>query len=82
MFLRTLSIAAILAMLVTPAGAFQCPSDIGKIDAALAANPSISEEDKAKVVELRNEGEALHNGGNHKDSVETLAEAKKILGIE
>jgi hypothetical protein len=33
-------------------------------------------------MELRNEGESLHNSGSHGDSVATLAEAKAILGIE
>ena len=82
MLLRTLSAAAVLAVLATPAFAFHCPIDIGKIDAALAANPTISEADKAKVIELRNQGEELHNAGNHQESVDTLAKALNILGIE
>ena len=82
MLLRTLSAAALVAMFATPALAFHCPVDIGKIDAALAANPDISDEDKAKVTELRNKGEELHNAGNHQESVDTLAEALQILGIE
>ena len=82
MLMRTIAAATVVAFLSAPALAGQCPIDIGKIDAALAANPDISEEDKAKVMELRNEGESLHNSGNHGDSVAILAEAKAMLGIE
>ena len=80
--MRTLSAAALLAMLATPAFAFHCPADIAKIDAAMAANPEISDEDKLKVEELRNKGELLHNSGDHQAAVDTLAEALQILGIE
>jgi len=69
-----------LAML-SPAYAFQCPADIAAIDAALASNTTLSDEDRAKVQALRDEGEALHQAGKHGDSVETLAEAKAILGL-
>ena len=82
MLARILGAAAVSFLLASPALAFQCPVDIGKIDAALAANPSISADDNAKVMKLRNEGESLHEYGSHKDAMETLAEAKKILGIE
>lgn len=82
MLLRTIIAAAVVALLSAPAMADQCPVDIGKIDAALATDTSLSDTDKAKVVELRNEGESLHNSGRHGDSVATLAEAKAILGIE
>lgn len=82
MILRTLGAAALLVLLALPAGAFQCPSDIGKIDAALAANSTISDEDRATVVKLRNEGEELHGSGKHAESVAILAQAKALLGIE
>jgi hypothetical protein len=36
----------------------------------------------AKVKELRAKGEELHSAGDHQESIETLAEAKEILGIE
>jgi hypothetical protein len=69
-------------MLATPAFAFQCPSDIAAIDAALAASPDLSQEQIAEVTALRDEGEALHQAGDHQASVDTLAQAKEILGIE
>lgn len=78
-----LLLAALFAIgLVTPALAFQCPTDMAAIDAALAENPDLSEEEMAQVEELRAKGEELHNAGNHEESIETLAQAKEILGIE
>lgn len=70
-----------LAML-SPAYAFQCPTDMAAIDAALASNMSLSDADRAKVMELRAKGEELHKAGKHAESVETLAQAKAILGLQ
>ncbi|HWA50097.1 MAG TPA: hypothetical protein VG742_17630 [Dongiaceae bacterium] len=65
-----------------PALANSCPTHVQAIDAALAANPnSASPEDLAKAKELRDEGEKLHQEGKHAESMATLAEAEKLLGI-
>ena len=48
------------------------------IDAALAAGKGGNMMDKVKA--LRAEGEALHKAGKHKESVEKLAEALKLIG--
>ena len=64
-----------------PAFAFQCPSDVAAIDRALSADTALSEEQRAQVMALRDKGETLHNEGDHAQSVETLAQAKEILGI-
>ena len=74
-------LALVLAACVSPAFAGRCPMDMQQIDAALAANPKLSAEQLAEVKELRAEGEAQHNAGDHAKSVETLAKAKAILGI-
>ena len=79
--MKHLALAAILALLALPAQAGSCPVDMAAIDDALAAGPDLSEEDLAKVKTLRAEGEELHNSGDHAASVETLGEAKKLLGI-
>jgi hypothetical protein len=80
--------ASVLALTLTgfvatavPAYAFHCPADMAQIDAALP-NADLSDEDKAKVTELRSKGEELHNNGQHQESVDTLAQAKEILGIQ
>jgi hypothetical protein len=78
---RMLVAAAALALFSVPASAFQCPSDMAKIDAALKT-ATLSDADKAKVTDLRAKGEALHTEGKHQESVDTLAEAKKMLGIQ
>lgn len=82
MIKRGLISLAALALLSAPAFAFQCPADMSKIDEALAAGTTLSEEDLAKVSELRAEGEKLHNEGDHAKSVEVLGEAIQMLGIE
>jgi hypothetical protein len=62
--------------------AFHCPQDMQKIDEALAKDPQLSAEKKAEVKKLRAEGETLHKAGKHQESVDTLAKAMVILGIE
>jgi hypothetical protein len=70
-----------LVWLAAPAFAFQCPSDIAAIDAALES-ADLSDEQKQQVMELRDEGSELHDAGDHQAAVDTLAQAKEILGIE
>lgn len=59
-----------------------CPMDMKKIDDALAAGPALSAEQLAEVKQLRADGETLHNAGKHQESVDTLAKAMAILGID
>ena len=73
--------SGILFGLSSPGFAFQCPSDIGAIDQALEG-ADLTDEQKQQVMDLRDEGERLHNEGSHQDAVDTLAQAKAILGIE
>ncbi len=80
MLVRTFIAAAVVALLSAPAMAGQCPTMVGQIDAALAATPGLSDDVKAQVTELRNEGEELHNSGDHQASVDTLTEALNLLG--
>ena len=62
--------------------AFHCPQDMKKIDDALAKNPQLTEAQLADVKKYRAEGEALHKAGKHQESLDTLAKAEKILGIQ
>lgn len=64
------------------AGAAQCPADMKAIDEALAKNPELTMEQAEQVKALRAEGEELHKTGKHAESVEALAKAKEILGID
>lgn len=60
--------------------AYHCPKDMAEIDAALAADTSLSPAERDEVSRLRAEGEALHNSGRHQESVDTLARAMQMLG--
>jgi hypothetical protein len=66
----------------TSALAFHCPVDMKQIDDALATGPALSAEQLAEVKTLRAEGETLHKAGRHQESVDTLAKAKALLGID
>ena len=66
----------------TAAFAMHCPVDMKQIDEALAKKPKLTTEQLAEVQKDRAEGEALHKAGKHQESVDTLAKAKKILGIQ
>ena len=70
------------ALFAGSALAFHCPQDMAKIDAALAKNPQLAAADMAEVKKLRAEGETLHKAGKHQESVDTLAKAMEILGIQ
>ena len=61
--------------------AHNCPNEMKTIDAKLATNPKLSDADAAKVKQLRADGETAHKAGKHDDSLKSLGEAKKILGI-
>ena len=78
--MRKLLIVAAFAAFATPAFANQCPALMAKVDAALQT-AQVSDADKAKVAELRKKGEEQHAAGQHAESVASLGEALKILGM-
>lgn len=78
--MKILIAASLLAVLASPVLAFQCPADMKAIDAALEA-ADLTDEELARVTELRALGESEHQAGNHQASVDALAEAKALLGI-
>ena len=82
MKIRTTIAAISFALFSGAAFANHCPMDMKAIDEALAKNPGISADQMAQVKKYRAEGEALHKSGKHQESVDTLAKAKKILGIQ
>ncbi len=79
--MKTLLIAAALALAASAALAHNCPNEMKAIDAKLATQPTLSEADAAQVKKLRAEGEAAHKAGKHDESMKALGEAKKILAI-
>lgn len=81
MKIRSILIAAGLALASSTAFAFHCPKDMKAIDDAMAKNPKLSAAEMADVKKYRAEGETLHKAGKHQESIDTLAKAMKILKI-
>jgi hypothetical protein len=82
MKIRSILIAASLALASSSAFAFHCPKDMKAIDDAMAKNPKLSAAQMSDVKKFRAEGETLHKAGKHQESVDTLAKAMKILDIK
>lgn len=81
MNLRTSLAALLLSLASGVALANSCPLEVKKIDEALGKNTTLTADQKTEVKKLRDEGEKLHSEGKHKESMETLGKAKKMLGI-
>ena len=79
--MKSALLATALALAAGTAFAHNCPNEMKAIDAKLATHPKLSDADAAKVKQLRAEGETFHKAGKHDDSMKSLGEAKKILGI-
>ena len=74
--------AAFTVALAGSAFASSCPKHMAAIDAALAKNPSLAAAQMTEVKKLRAQGEADHKAGKHKESVEGLMKAEKMLGVQ
>lgn len=72
---------SLVALSSAPALASHCPKDVAKIDEALAGSHDLSDAQVAEVTQLRNEGEQLHNDGDHDGAVEKLHQALEMLGM-
>ena len=82
MKIRHLIATAVLMVFSSAVWAFHCPSDMKKIDEALAKKPKLSEAQMSEVKKYRAEGETFHKAGNHQSAVETLSKAMVILGVK
>ena len=74
----------VCALAVLGAGsawAFNCPNLMKDVDAKLATKPALSKDVLDKVAKLRADGETAHKAGKHDESMKSLGEAKKLLGI-
>jgi len=69
-------------MFGSAAFAMHCPQDMARIDAILETDPPVDEAVLERVMELRTQGEELHNAGQHEESVAVLGEALGLLGEE
>ncbi len=75
---RLLIAAAAVFVLASPAMARQCPQLIQQIDEKLQT-AQLSDDDKAKVTELRDSAEKAHAAGDHAKSEEDANAALAIL---
>lgn len=79
--MKKLITAAILTAFMSGAAfAGSCPMHVKAVDDALATSTA-ADDVKAQAKTLRDEGQALHDAGNHAESMAKLAEAEKLLGI-
>jgi len=81
MKISSIVVAASLALASSTAFAFSCPKHMKAIDEAVAKNPKLSTAQMADVKKYRAEGEKLHKEKMHKEALEALGKAEKILGI-
>ncbi len=79
---RILITAALLAATSGPALAGHCPRDVAAIDEALSAGTSLTAEQVAQVTAWRDQGDQLHDGGSHGDSLNLLHQAMELLDLE
>jgi hypothetical protein len=78
---RTALIAiALLAAMNVAFAQGKHPADIRAIDAAMQT-AKLTPAQRAQVVRYRNEGERMHNSGNHGAAEVALQKAKSILKI-
>lgn len=80
MKLRTLIVAAGLALASGAAFATSCPKEMKAIDEALP-KAKLTDAQAAEVKKLRAEGETHHKAGKHTESLDALGKAKTILKI-
>ncbi len=76
-------VGILLITMTSPSLAFQCPSLLAKVDAALAdsSNLTTAEADEIKV--LRDDSAARHDAGDHSGAVAVLKEVlSKIRRLE
>jgi hypothetical protein len=79
--MKKIILAAVMAFgLSTPVFAGSCPGVMAKIDEAMKT-ATVDEATKTKITELYAKGKAEHEGGKHAESVATLNEAVKLLGM-
>jgi hypothetical protein len=75
---KSLLAVFILGLFSVPAMAAHCPADIAAINAALET-VSLGSDVQGQVEALRDQGQALHDAGDHAASQRTLAEAMRLI---
>jgi hypothetical protein len=70
--------AAFVAVLAAPAFAYQCDAFIRLIDQKMA-DQNLSKEQMVELRRLRDEGQRLHEQGQHEAAMEALTKAEQML---
>ncbi len=78
--MRYSKVLLVATLFSTSAFAMHCPSKMAEIDAMLESNPPADSAQRLEVIALREEGERLHEAGNHAESSEKLKQALELLG--
>jgi hypothetical protein len=78
--MKKLIVATLFLSASSVAFAHGCPAEMRAIDAKMPT-ATLSAADMTKVKDLRSKGEQQHKEGKHTESMSTLGEAKKILGL-
>ena len=78
--MKRIILSLALALSSSSVLASSCPKEMKAIDGALP-NAKLEAAQMGEVKKLRAEGEALHKDGKHKESMEALGKAKKMLGL-
>jgi len=79
---RALALGVSLLFAAGTAMASHCPTDMKKVDEALAKNPKLTEAQMKEVKAERAKGEEMHKAGKHKEAEENLHKAMETLGIK
>lgn len=79
MMKKLLMAAAVVAVAASPALAAQCPLLHKQMEAAVGTRADAG---AANAKALMAEGDALHKGGKHADSVKKYQDAAKAAGVE
>lgn len=79
---RSLALAVATMFVSGVAVAAHCPSHVKAIDEALAKKPKMSEAEMKEVKKLRDDGDAQHKAGKHKESMDSLHKAMDMLKIK
>lgn len=80
--MRKIALFAVAMLVAGTAFAGSCPTQMKRVDEALAKNPKLSAAQMADVKAARAEGEAMHKAGKHAESMAALDKAKKILDLK
>jgi hypothetical protein len=80
--IRKIALLVAALFVAGTASANSCPTHMKKIDEALAKKPQLSAAQMEEVKKYRAEGEAQHKAGKHKESMDALGKAEKILGVK